>query len=201
MIHSFLTSCRRLFSILRFSYQEHSNVGAVSLLFFQDTTRRLLREMDARGLETEEERVKHEVDFYAHLLSDPVALQEWRQDVAAHRGRERNLDETRELQVDLIRQNVTFLECKFEANTYGERSDATNYGTLGIETNDNDCVVDRCIFRDNDFGDVNVVVCGPDSDTQVWFFCAQPLTHHPSLLFCCFWFALVTGRKLRNYGG
>ena len=142
-----------------FFVQEQSNVGAASLIFFLDTTRRLLREMNDLGLETEQERVKHEVDFYAHLLNDPVAMQEWRQDVVARRGKERNLEEmARELEIKVTRQNVTFVDCKFEGNTYGEKTDATNYGTIGVETDDNDLAVHGCIFEDNKFGDINIVV-------------------------------------------
>jgi hypothetical protein len=169
-----------------FFVQDHSNVGAASLLFFLPDARRLLREMDDLGLETEQQRVKHEVDFYANLLSDPVAMQEWRQEVVAQRGRERNLEEiARELQITVTRQNITFIDCKFQSNTYGEKSDATNYGAIGVETDDNDLTVHGCIFADNKFGDINIVVSTIDHETRmlcvisdssyfiVWVYCRE----------------------------
>lgn len=151
-----------------FPVQQHSNIGAASLLFFLTDARRLLSEMDDLGLETEQQRVKHELDFYANILTNPAAMQEWRQDVAARRGDERNLAEiARELQITVTRQNVTFADCKFMGNTYGEKSEATNYGTIGVETGDNDLTVERCIFSDNEFGDINIVVRIIDHELQM----------------------------------
>ena len=139
-------------------------MGAVSLLFFHVDRRRLLREMNDLGLVTEQQRVKHEIDFYTNLLTDPVAMQEWRQEMMAERGHERNLE--RELQITPIRQNVTFNNCIFEKNTYGEKSDATNYGVIGVESIDNDLTVHGCIFSDNKFGDINIVVSSNDNETR-----------------------------------
>lgn len=139
-------------------------MGAASLLFFHVDSRRLLREMDDLGLVTEQQRVKHEIDFYSNLLTDPVAMQEWRQEMVAERGHERDLE--REMQVTTIRQNISFVDCTFKSNTYGEKSDATNYGTIGVESSDNDLTVHGCIFADNKFGDINIVVSIPDHETR-----------------------------------
>lgn len=144
------------------------------MLFFQDTTRRLLREIEEKGLETEAERVKHEVDYYANLLADPEAMEEFRAEVAAHREKRLALkqkeeeEEDRDLQeIEIVRQNVTFINCHFEGNTYGEKSEATNYGTIGVETDDNDCVVKGCKFTGNQFGDVNIVVSALASSSKL----------------------------------
>ena len=150
-----------LFTILRcFCFQNHTNAGAASLLFDDSTSRHLSQDMDDRGMETEEARVKHEVDYYVNLLTDPTTLQQWRQD--ARHLRERDIQEE---QVEVLRQNVTFTDCVFEGNSYGDREIATNYGAIGVEARDNDCVVERCIFRFNNFGDITQVVC------DVWHGC------------------------------
>jgi len=107
------------------------------------------------GLETEKERVTHEINYYTHLLANPQAMEEFRTKVAARR----DLKEVRDLQVAAVRQNVTFIGCRFEENTYGFRSQITNYGAIGVETEDNDCVVSGCLFTGNQFGDINIVVC------------------------------------------
>lgn len=142
------------FSTLSIINQEHSNVGAASLLFFSGSIRRLLQEMDDKMLLTEQERVKHEIDYYANLLADPQAMEEFR----AETQRTRNHHHERELQLDVLRQNVTFIGCRFEENTYGIADAATNYGALAAETADNDLVVRESIFSGNQFGDINIVV-------------------------------------------
>jgi len=144
-----------------FDSQEQSNVGAASVLYYRDTARRLQREIAEKAYETEEEKVAHEMAHYVKLLSDPSEMAVFRDEVAHRRERRLELaDEERELQegIEIVRQNVTFVNCQFLANSYGERSEATNYGTIGIETDDNDVVVDRCIFTGNQFGDENIVV-------------------------------------------
>jgi len=122
--------------------------------------------MNERGYETEGRRLKHEVDYYAHLLSNPQAMEEFRARAREsylskkrNGGRALEIGDGRDLQgVDIVRQNITFSRCSFEGNTYGERDESTNYGAIGVETGDNDCVVTDSTFSANMFGDADIVV-------------------------------------------
>jgi len=139
--------------------QAHSNFGAVSLLYFVGTGRRLLHEMNNRMLLTEQARVQHEIAYYTNLLKDPQAMEEFRNETQYDHCDERNL------QMDDLRQRVTFSGCKFESNTYGENSTVTNYGAIAAESKDNDLVVRESIFLGNMFGDKSIVV---NSVLRVW---------------------------------
>jgi len=138
----------------------------VSLLYSAPDARRLQREMVERGYETEGRRLKHEVDYYVRLLRNPGAMEEFRARAREsylckkhNDGRVLEIGDGRDLQgVDILRQNVTIVGCLFEGNTYGERNEATNYGAIGVETADNDCVVKDSNFVGNLFGDANIVV-------------------------------------------
>ena len=126
------------------------------MLFFSGTIGRLLKDMDDKMLLTEQERVQHEIDYYANLLANPLAMEEFR---AKSQHPQNHHHDVRELQQSaILRQNVTFIGCRFEENTYGIADAATNYGTLAAETADNDLVVRECIFSGNQFGDANIVV-------------------------------------------
>jgi len=145
--------------------QDHSNVGAVSLLYLVPEGRRLQHEMVGQGDETEGRRLKHDVDYYTHLLSNPEAMEEFharaRKSYKNNQrvgGRALETGDECDLQGEIVRQNVTFVDCLFEGNTYGERNEATNYGAIGVETADNDCVVTNSTFTGNMFGDAAIVV-------------------------------------------
>jgi len=117
--------------------------------------------MDDKMLLTEQERVKHEIDYYANLLNDPQAMEKFR---AESQHPQNHPHDVRELQQsEILRQNVTFIGCRFEENTYGIADAATNYGALAAGTADNDLVVRECIFSGNQFGDINIVVWLYDS--------------------------------------
>jgi len=94
-------------------------------------------------------------NYYTHLLANPQAMHEFCAKVAARQ----DLEEAHNLHVDVVQQNVTFIGCHFAGNAYGDRSDSINCGAIGVETDDNDCMVAGCLFTGNQFGDnMNIVV-------------------------------------------
>ena len=59
-------------------YQFHKNTGAVTLLFFLSTSRRLA---EIAAMEDKNYQLGRTINFFTNLLKDPAALSEYREAV------------------------------------------------------------------------------------------------------------------------
>jgi hypothetical protein len=86
-----------------------------------------------------------------------------RGEIEAPKGEDRALQSTD----DVLRQIVAFEGCVFDANAQDEFSDFTEYGLITIRTEFNDVIVKNTLFRNNLFG--NSEVLGVSTRTRVKF--------------------------------
>ena len=121
-----------------------------------ESSRRLA---EIAAMKDENYKLGHTITFFTNLLKDPAALSEYREAVRLEQ------EEKRQLQTSsgIRRQVVTFDGCLFKNNTYGEKSDITNYGVISTVTFTGDIIVKESIFEYNDFGnkdiDVSLLSC------------------------------------------
>ena len=133
--------------------QDHANTGAIALLFDIATPPRRLT--DVNVMESDKSRLGKTMNYYSNILTNATAMAEYKE--AAHSALP---DDHRGLVVQTItRQTVNLKKCQFLNNTYGTtKQQGTNSGVITMTAPSNDVSVDECIFKDNQFGDANIVV-------------------------------------------